>query len=564
MPFVSITIPETVESVSRPIIYDIIKEVQEITKIDSKAKIVFPGDTGKMQQAGSAINEESKKALLAAGRYVYIEVEEDYDPQYLASTAVALPEQIPVFLDKEIDVVFRPLYATSIVTLKFKYQAPSRTEVLRWRDDIRMRLSRNRDINLHDITYHYLVPPPYLCLLKDIYNNRERLLQDNQTFEQYVTSNITTRAKIVTDMTGKDVRLAISEKQCRIVGMFTFDSIPEKAQRDADLSVWSIEFGYKFTYEKPNMMSARYPIIVYNQLLPSEYIAFGNTEYNIDNIEKSASVSVKALHHFEAPKQVTERINLRAEFNLPTYDDFVPTVKATSSVGIFNALCQVDETDLMTLMNLNDIGDLCVDPDILYFIQNSEAPFLGELYLSIFNICLYSNYVLNETGTLVCLPDLTIQATRPLDLHKAHRVRLSIITDLSLIDPAFFNRLMNYPKALYKIMIALNAALRNNPGLQSIRELPYVNAADFSLLYTAMTGFRYVQGKCSNTTPPPPDSLITQTPVSNIYSSNPAATSVVNDPFACLRGAGLELLRQNTVSMKTVETSLLLSLKKTN
>lgn len=561
MPFVTVTIPETVESISRPITYDIIREVQEITKIDKSAKIVFAGDTGKMQQAGSAIDEESKQALLAAGKYIYIEVEEDYDPQYLASTAIALPEQIPIFNDPEISVLLKPLYATTMVTIKFKFQAPSRTEVLRWRDDIRMRLSRNRDINLHDITYHYMVPPPYMLLLRDIYNNRERLLQDNQTFEQYVSSNITTRAKIISDMSGKDIRLAVSEKQCRIVGMYTFDSVPEKPQRENDLSVWSIEFGYKFTYEKPNMMSARYPIMVYNELLPKEYIAFGNTQYDIDNVEKSASVSVKALHYFEASSQAQKSVNFKAEFNIPSYDDFVPDNKPTSTVGVFNALCQVDETDKVTLMNLNDLGGIIIDPDIMYFIQHSEAPFLGELYLSIFTISLYSNYVLNETGTIMCLPDLTIQATRPLNLHNIHHMRFSIITDLSLIDQAFFVRLMKYPKALYKLVISLNEALRNNPQLQSIRELPYVTPADFSLLYSIMTGFRYVPKSCVGAAPISNTSMVA-TPMSNIYSSNPLAVNSVNDPFACLRGLGLELLRSNTRSMKTVETGMLLSYKK--
>jgi len=551
MPYVTMTLQETVESVSRPILFDMIAQIKSITKVDSTAKIIFPGDTGKMQQQGSSIDNKDRQTELSTGRYVYVEVEEDYDPQYMATTAITFPEQNPIFYDPDTHVTINPLYATTRVTLHFKYQAPSRTEVLRWRDDIRMRLSGMRDIHLHQISYHFLMPDQYMLLLRAVYNNKQRILNSNQTFQEYVASNITSRAKLISDMVGQDVRLSIAETQTRIVGMYGFDSMPEKPTRDSDTAVWTGEFTYEFTYEKPNMMAARYPVIVYNELLPKEFIGFWNKEYDLDNVRKSYSYSIGSLSNFESEKQPGKYINFKAETRLPDFDDFNPQTVPTSSVGIVTALCQVDETDYVSLMNLNDLGSVVIDSDILNFIQQSELPFITNLYQSIFSLDFYTNYTLMSTGQLVCLPDLTVQSVNKLSLTNFYHVRFSIITDLSLINYAFFQRLQNFPKALYKIIVAINESLNNNPYLQSISELPQVSAADFNLIFSKMLGLRNVGVTNPNAYTRLPASITEQTGQSVIYSGN-SGSGLINDPFATIRGQSLENYRNLSIRMNTV------------
>lgn len=564
MPFVTITIPEVVESISRPIIFNIIDQIQDIAKIDKSAQIIFPGDTGKMQQAGSAIDNQNRQTTLTSDRNLQIEVDEDDDKQYMYNVAVALPEHDPIFIDKDVGVTLRPLYSTNKVTIKFKYNAPSRTEVKRWRDDIRMRISNYRDINLHTVAYHYLVPNQYIFLLKAIYNNKQRLLNNNQTFEQYLASNMVPgRSKLISDMIGQDVRLSVSETACRIVGIygFLYGDLPDKPVRNEDTSTWTVEFEYSFQYEKPNMVSARYPIMVYNELLPNDYIAFWNTQYDSDNVQKRYSASIGALHNFESQDQVGMRLDTKAEVCIPNYDDFIPDTTPSSCVGIFNALCQVDETDKVSLMSLTDLGDFVLNSDILNFIQNSELPFITQQYASIFYLGLYSNNVLNETGTLVCNPDLSIQATRTLDITKQHHVRLMMVTDLSMIYPAFFERARQNPAALCNIIASLNTSLSNNPALPNIAGMPFITLSDFSVLYTAMTGLRYIpQNTIEQCPAQSTNTNATQTNMSTIYTYG----GTLNDPFANLRGAALELFRQNYQGLKTVQRTYIIANRNPN
>jgi hypothetical protein len=454
-----------------------------------------------------------------------------------------------------------------------------------------MRLSGLRDLNLHNITYHYLVPIPYIKLLNVIYNQKQRLLNNNQSFIDYINSNITTRAKIISDLVGNDTRLSISETQCKIVGRYAFDIMPEKPQRDDDLGVWTVEFDYTFTYEKPNMVAMRYPIMVYNELLPREYIAFLNKVYDDTNVNKSYSLSIGSLSQFESPNTLSNNINLKAEYNLPDFDDYVVQSRPTSSVGAFVALCQVNETDLISLLNLNELGDIAIDPDILDFILNSEYPYMNKMYQSMLSVQLYMNENLLDPDALYVDSNLNVIASNELDIRNTFRVRLSLITDISLINSAFFTRLLNYPKAMYKLIAAVNEDLRNNPYLQSIAELPQVTAADFSLLYSKITGLRYLPKVTKCTAPVVP---VISTPKSNIYGqavssrfiSTPYNTGIsydgsgtitpytvpntcsgindLNNPLSSLLSSIAANNMINTGIMKTVETGYILSLRNTN
>lgn len=539
MPFVKITLQENTESITRPIVMDIVNQVKSIVKIPDSVQIIFPGDTGKMQQQGSAIDNTSRQTQLQSQRYVYIEVEELDDPQYGMSTAVNFPEYNPVFNDPKNFVQIGPLYSTSNVTIRFKYQAPSRTELKRWVDDIRMRISGMRDVNLHKIDYHFLMPDQYMLLLQAVYANLQQLSPTNQTFAQYVASNISTRAKLITDLVGQDIRLSIAETQMRIIGRYDFDAFPDKPEREEDNAVWTGSFSYKFTYERPTMMTARYPIMVANSLLPQEYIAFWNTNYNDLNVNRAYSYSIGSLSQFEVQNEPARYIDFNYEYRLPYYDDFNPQTTPTSAVGIFNALCEVDPADQQSLLNLNQLGDIILDEDILSFIVSSEYPFITNLYQSIFYLSFYTNYTLQSSGNLTCDAALNIKATAPLNLNNFHHVRLTIITDLSLVNVAFYQRLRYYPKALVKIVTAVNEGLRNNPVLQSIAELPYVNDADFSVLFANLLGLRNV-GK------------------NNLANYNPI------DPFGSIRGPALELYRNNATRFNTVMRSNIIAKRHTN
>lgn len=495
MPNVSITLPDTSQSVSRPIVFDIIDQIRDITKINKDTKIYFPGDILAMQTPGTSIDSNTERfASFNTNNIVFIEVEEDFDHDTLGSTAVAGKEHIPVFIDQDLDVRMAPVYATTNIIINFKYRCVSKTEALRWRDDIRMRVSQMRDVNLHDLTYHYSLPLELLVLLVAIHETKELVEPYDETFEEFMRRNSTTRLSLIGDLVNQDARLAISEKQCRIVGMFTWDAIPDKPERE-DTGTWVASFSYKFSYEKPIACNFKYPVMIHNNLLPQQY-TFGNDQsYDLYLVDKSYTLSLGALAGFESDTIMDHRVQPHFLLRLPDFDDYQLPSCPPGTGSAFIALCEVDLTDKRTLLNLNELGDVVIDHDILQFIKEVEYPFMCNLYHSIFHLSLYRNNYLTTSGTLALDAQMDVKAVANLNLRHQHRVRLSIITDLTLLTREALDRLRRYPKVLAKVIQAINELFKNHPDMVNLGNKKYITELEFSPIYALLTGYALDNGR---------------------------------------------------------------------
>lgn len=494
MPILSLTLPEQSEAISRPVVFDIIGQIQEITKIRPDTKIFFPGDIQKMQTPSTSIDSKDDRfATFNTNNIVFIEVEEDYDHETLGTTVINRKEHPAVFIDDALGIRLCPIYATSNVVINFKYRCVSKTEAMRWRDDIRMRISQLRDINLHDINYHYLLPLELLILIKAIHETKEVVEPYDESYVEYVSRCATPRLTVVGDLVNQDARLAIAERQCRIVGMYGFDGIPEKPERD-DNGTWLITFSYKFSYEKPIGCTMRYPIMVHNNLIPKNYTYFNNKSYDLYPVVRSASLSIDALSGFESDTIMDNRRYPYPLIRLPEFDDYEIKSIPVGTGSVFLALCEVDLADKRSLVNLNELGDLIIDQDILEFIRVSEQPYMCKIYKSIFHLSLYRNDSLTSNDTITLLPDLTVKATSDLNLRHQHRVRLSIVMDLTLLSREALDRLRKYPKVLTKVIEAMNEIFKNHPDLVKLANMPYVTELQFSRIYALLTGYSLDNG----------------------------------------------------------------------
>lgn len=500
MPNVNVALPETSQTILRPAVLDIVKQVQEITKIDPNSKIQFPGDIQTMQTAGTEVGTvQNRSAIFGSDKYTFIEVEEDYDLDGLGSTSVDGKGNYPVFLDEKLGVSLSPIYASYKVTVNFKYRCPSKTEALKWRDDMRIRASQMRDINLHNITYTYFLPLELLVLIKIIYETREKYLGYGQTFQEYFISNSSDRLKLISDTVGKDTRLGIAETQGRIQGIYGFEGMPEKPERDDNNSSWTISFSYNFTYDKPIGCNMIYPVMVHNQLLPIGYTHYYNKSIDLDKINKEVRGSKVALFAFESDTIMNTAINPLPYIRLPEFDDYVIPGTPRGTGTAIMALCEVDTNDKKSLLNLNELGSLIMDKDILQFIKEVEYPYICKLYKSIINISLYRNKQPTYTTTIDADSSLNIKAVNALDLRNQYRVRIAIVTDLTMLPKQAIDRLKRYPKAFVKLIGSINEILRNHPDLIRLADKEIISNLDFSNVYAILTGMRYNNGSGEST-----------------------------------------------------------------
>ncbi len=486
MPLVSVS-----QSVSRPVYIDMIQQIQKLTNIDPRTKIFYPGDSQKMQTPGASIDskDEDRFAMFNSERYTFIEIEDDFDMDRLGSTAVEAEEHSPIFVDSKLGVYIKPVYASTDVTINFNYRCPSESEAKRWRDEVRVRVSKLMELNMHKVSYHYQIPINAIIILQEIHSKREANLPYGQDFVEYVTSHADPRLTLTGNVAGQDQALAIAETQTEIQGMFTWDGMPEKAQKDQGTGTWSVSFSYKFSFEKPIELHVRYPVMVHNQLLHEDFIEFTDKGYDAEKDNRVFSKSAYALNAFRMTTIMANRSEREFMIRIPSYDDFIipDVVKGTGSV--FNALVEIG-SDKRSILNLTELGDYVIDEDILHFIKNSEYRYIGDYFRSILNLSLYRNNYLTGSGMLSCDANLNVSSNIDLDLRNQHRLRLGICVDITLLDPRALQRLQAYPKAMVKIIGAMNELLRNNPDFINLGNKPVISNHDLSAVTSFLTGYR--------------------------------------------------------------------------
>ena len=493
MPNVYVTFPEIAQSVSRPIIYDIISQVEDIVKINKSTKVYFPGDNQRMSQPGSSIDhapfaDPDRDPLFENDNYLFIEVEEDFETESLSATNTTGACHNAIFADNAIGVYLAPMYATSMVTIHFKYRTKSKTEALRWRDDIRMRVSQMRDVNLHDISYHYPLPGSLVRLLRHIHTAREAKHGYGEDFADYIKQYSVNRLTMVGDLANKEAKFAISETQMRIVGLYGFDGIPEKPELEQDIGTYTIAFDYKFTYERPLACQAKYPVMVHNQLLPQELIQFVNKSYDLDNVPKTYSPVLKGLSHFEAERQLSQRIDMRHDIVIPEYDDFVCRVFYSGTSPVMTVLCELDEQDMVSLFNLRELGDYALDENVLDFISNGEYNYLTDPYKSVINVSVYDfDNIVHHTKFTVD-SDLNVKFVSPANPRGCYRVRISLMTNFNLLPPKVLERMTAYPKAFVKLITAVDETLLNHPGFWDLGKRSSLPAQLLKQIQLYLTG----------------------------------------------------------------------------
>jgi hypothetical protein len=463
MPNLALSISNLESSVERPVIYDVIRQVMQITQISSETPIRFYGDEGKAAQQNSTLS----KNLLIENKWDYdekitIEVDEDFDRDRILSIAVKGPENNPVFQDTALGIVLKPIYSPTDVTIHVKYRARDKNQASRWRNDIRTATALMRDINLHELSYHYNLPTAAIVLLQEMYRLREKIDGYGQSWDEYFTEHLTSTASVVTNLSGQEGVWAVAEKQIRVQGWFEFEGVPDKPDKEGEHDTWTTSFSYRFRYDKPIQCNLVYPLVVHNQLLGGRYRPT-EPAYSLHDQQRRFTQSGKAYATFETD---TEALQYRGSkgISIPSFDEFAPNSIPSATVRVLTAMTTILPAERRELFNLGDLGKLNLDSDVLAFISKSEYAFMADTYASIFCLNLYRDSFLQASKSLQISSDLQIRSVLALPLRRTSRVRLSLVVDFSYLKAGTLERLRNYPNAAIKIAKAIDAVLRDCGG----------------------------------------------------------------------------------------------------
>lgn len=449
MPNIVSEIPETYNSVSRPVCVQMIKDLVAYMGLPENTGIDYYGVTETQHQSSSPIDQTPTNKYPFTGR-VFVEVEEDYIEERTLTTAVRKPNEQFIFHDPALGVSIKPVYVRTEVAITFRYRAPDRTSALRWRDRMRLKVAEGQQELLHEFDYHYPLPKAELIILREIWRMREEDFGYGDDLKAYLRKHFSPRVVSVTNQIGRGALLSMAERQVGVVGWFDFMAQPDKGQTASEGAPWEIGFEYRFQYDKPVACAMRYPIVIHNQVIDPKFRQEKLT-YELKNVSRRPNDERRALDKFT--RLYTDANYPFKGVRIPEFDDWNGTMQFKHVHEILTLLMGVNVEDPRELFNLNELGTHEFSTAILKYLK-SEYRYLAIPLQSVFTVHLfYGDSRMDET-TLTIDENLNVRTTVDLDPRKMYHVVITIC-DLKALSPQALERLRHFGEAALDIIRVL-------------------------------------------------------------------------------------------------------------
>lgn len=458
MPKIKRPVPETDQLVVRPIAIGIIQDILiDRMGLSKDIPINFPGFTDAVALPKGLISSKNEDTRFPTSDKLKIEVTESEIKEWLPASVTNGPEHIPLFLNRELEVEMRPIYASVEMRISVTYRAKGKTDARRFYDLMMSKVPDREDTWIHTLNYSFGIPEAYMVVLQEIHRLTELTAPYGDNFENFFAKWVNPRYGILTDQAGKNQLGVFSDTQSRVLGFFDPPEIPDFGSKKDDTEAWEMEFAYVVRYEKPKDIYFSYPIVIHNSVLSQKYR--GTTGFQrYDDVQQTRTVSLNALRSFESMQNVGTPYRDFPGRYFPLFDEFMPRHVPQNTMRVFTTLVLLapdNDPDPLHLMNIEDLeGEqygFRLNDCIKDFLR-SEHAYVTIPRHSAINVALYmGRHVMNESMVQVD-ENLNIRSTQPLNKRHYYHVRLSIVTDLTYLTEAAKNRLCASPCAFENVL----------------------------------------------------------------------------------------------------------------
>ena len=426
MPNRIVPITSTQESITRLATHSVVKRVMKITGIADSVPIQYPEGDGPVTQPGSELNpgefnkfEHSEKLTIA--------VEETFNENAYINSPVHEPDTQPIFVDQALKVLFKPVYSSTTSVITFTYRARGHDTAIRWRADIKARIADNRQSHLHELNYHYPVPKYALGMLLHFHELRENVAGYGEAVKPWFKRCFTERLRGQVAGNGQTAMFVIAEKQRRVQGWFEFTE-PPKEEKNEGGSSWTIQFTYRFDYQKPTHLALTYPLMIHNQLINGEYFS-EIPPFSRPDMPGLAGMTTEALDAIvdEGQKPADPLGGLR----FPEWDEWIPEHVPAFTASIVNWMIAVDPVDPTLVVDLNETDQWTIHPAIAKFMRQ-EAPYMNKRGGSKLLFTLFEDGTPMQDGSVVVGEDLIVRSTFAMNPRLSYHLRLSSVVEWSV------------------------------------------------------------------------------------------------------------------------------------
>lgn len=474
MPKVILANDNVRESVTRPTVLDIARQLLEYTGLE-QMPVLFPGDDEVAAQPGSTIDNEGAFNRTANNPLMRISIKDEHRAEMLLATAVHQQEHQDIFYDESLGVALRPVYSPSVLTFEFEIRSTDVNAAKRWRDEVRTRISSGRDVRTHVINYHYMIPAEYIPLLQHIHELREAQAGYGEDFETYLDKYFTANVTKVATLVGGQERYAVVEQAGQIMGQFEFAELPDDPQKQGDTSAYKQMFSYRIYFESPVATTADYPVLVHNQLIDQKYLQF-QPKPDRQTFASRSPRSVAALRVFEV--DCLAKPTVKSGLRLPEFHEFIPRSAPSHTLQVLSALVGIESKeanpDNRKIMNFSEIDEQWEFRKEFIDHLKYDHMWLHKYGESLVNVTVYDEHMPLHHSLFQVDKDLNVVLNFEPDLRRTYYVRLSLLTRPGLLSKPAKDRARENADGLILIGVTLVPSLVKDKKLPVVKDGNYV------------------------------------------------------------------------------------------
>jgi len=375
-------------------------------------------NTAKVQGQSNTYNE-----------YMSITYKEVSQDRQDVSLLIYNPFFTPVYRDKSIETIIKPLYHKRMVTMAVRYGSKSKSYIIGLINRLRLTTAREFFYTYHDLEYSYILEGDTLLLLMEILERKNKYDNTKLTLEEYFNKYFDKRLIVNYSHTG-DLHKAeylVRETQLGIAGFINEDMHTIEEQYDENLNLYYIEFTYSFRYDKPVSLEVKYPSIVYNQPLPLKF-----TKSIAPSGWAEIGDGVNPIRIEEILYNV--RLDGKTYVTIPRNDEPIRTPLPVYYSRVFTSLIIVEPENRYTLFNLNEIPCIRIRKCVYDCMVKSTSTDISKRRKHLVYIQLFENDNKVQDGQIYVDALGNLKTTFELDITKLYRLSFNIMHDLTYLD----------------------------------------------------------------------------------------------------------------------------------
>jgi len=356
----------------------------------------------------------------------------------------------PIYIDRDVRAMATPKLARTTLTLSYGFYSTSKSEVARVGNRLRMLAASEARQRLHTLEYFYYAPKELTYMASVINDLKNTYVTPPLDFDRYVANTFDDRADLLNSHSGDSFKtdLVIRERQLEVLGSISTDVYNIAPAYDDTTNRWYLEIEYVLDYEYPVQLYISYPMTVYNQLMPKEYIPLPASPVVTGVNTRGEQLLHEMGHRTDTMIPVpTNSYYLR----IPAEDNLLLREPESGYVRIMSVVSIVDPALPNDLFYLDEIPYVTFKPEIISLMV-LEALRIGDQNYSIFYFELFHhtdkqyNYRVKATPVVetvngVLTERIKFTTDKPLLITGSYRVSISILTDLTIMPTIYLDAL---------------------------------------------------------------------------------------------------------------------------